>query len=60
VIGVGAALYMTVSFGMALSRAYGLPFGRALWRTVTVGVVYLIVVGAAIVAVVLPVVLLRR
>jgi hypothetical protein len=59
-IGAAAALYLAVSFGMALRRAYGLSFGRALWRTVTVGIVYAVVVGAAIVAVVLPVVLLRR
>ena len=59
-VGVATLLYVTVSFGMALRRAYGLSVGRALWRTVTVGVVYAIAVGAAIVAVVLPVVLLRR
>lgn len=59
VIGVASLLYLTISFGMALRRAYGLSFGRALWRTVTVGLVYAIAVGAAIAAVVFPVVLLR-
>jgi hypothetical protein len=55
-VAMGIVVWMIAYFVLALRRAYGVTIGGALWRTAAVAVTYGVLLVAALVAIVLPIV----